>query len=143
MKITAPLLAAGVVALAGCAAPHKDMGMMSRATCTTSPCRLTVKVTGTDCQRVTIKTTPQILDVKVRDDIEWTLDGPTNWTFTNKGVEFKWGGGGGFSGAGAGGGTTYRWHNNNSVKGDHRYNVNVTPDRGRTSCTEDPTIVNH
>ena len=142
MKITAPLLAAGVVALAGCAAPHKDMGMMSRAQCTTSPCMLTVKVTGTDCQRVTIKTTPNILDIPAgnRNDIEWSLDAPANWKFTNKGVEFKSGSGGGFTGGG-GGGTTYRWRNNNSVKGEHRYNVNVTD--GRAVCTEDPTIVNH
>lgn len=141
MKITAPLLAAGAVALAGCAAPSKDMDMTTRAQCTTSPCQLTVKVT--DCRR--IKTTPYVLDVPAgnRNDIVWSLDAPSNWTFTNKGVEFKTGSGGGFSSGGGGGSTTYRWHNNHSANGEHRYNVNVTPDRGQTICTEDPTIVNH
>ena len=139
MKLPIPLLAFAV--LCSCAAPQKDMGPLTRAACSSDPCRIKVVVRGCD----NIRTDPKILDVSAARTIEWEIHQlPTmNFVFTRNGIEFKQGGGGGFSGAGGHNSIKYRWHNNNSVKGDHHYNVNVTQDMGRTVCTEDPTIFNH
>ncbi|HUP96539.1 MAG TPA: hypothetical protein VM073_01285 [Usitatibacter sp.] len=136
-----PLSLAALAFVASCAAPHKDMGPFTRTTCSSDPCRIKVVARGCD----NVKTDPKILDVSAARTIEWEIhqNPGTSFTFTRNGIEFKSGGGGGFSGHGGGGSTRFTWHNNNSVKGDHHYNVNVTQDGGRTICTEDPTIVNH
>ena len=142
MKLPLSILAAALL-LASCATTDKSMHPRSAATCNTNPCK--VKVIVRDCRRIDVE--PDRLDIPAgnRNDIEWEIhqNPGTSFVFTREGIEWKSGAGGGFNPGGGSGTTRYRWHNNNSVKGDHRYNVNVTQDNSRTICTEDPTIVNH
>ena len=142
MKLPLTLLAFTLAA--SCAAPPKpEMAPRSTATCNSDPCVVKVIVRGCD----NIRTEPDRLEIPAgnRNDIVWEIHQlPTmNFVFTRNGVEWKSGHGGGFSGGSGHGSIKYRWHNNNSGKGNHRYNVNVTQDMGRTICTEDPTIFNH
>jgi len=135
MKLTKLAL---LLAIAGCAAPGKDM-METRATCTSSPCALTVDIR--DCGNV--KTSPNRLDIPPgnSNDIVWTIVTP-GWTFARNGIEFKSGSGAGLTPVGGSGTTSFRYRNNHSP-GTHAYNVNVMQSGSSTVCTEDPTIVNH
>jgi hypothetical protein len=141
MKLPLALLA--LTFAASCATADKPMEPRTRATCNSNPCL--VKVTVRDCRDIRVE--PERLDIPAgnRNNIVWELHQlPTmGFVFTRNGVEFKHGGGGGFSSPGGHNSIRYVWHNNNSGKGEHRYNVNLTQDMGRTICTLDPTIFNH